>query len=185
MDSEPAILPAHIEETVKAIAQLHADHELQATPYQRLLELVTARVSRPSFLGFVTLLVGGWLGGNIVVTALGRRAIDPPPFSFLQSLLSLAALYMTLIILSTQRRADKLAAARDQLTLELAILGEQKTAKVIALMEEARRDNPLLQNRHDEEAHEMGQAADPVAVLDAILESHAPEAGPNAPAKAG
>jgi hypothetical protein len=61
---------------------------------------------------------------------------------------------------------------REQLTLELAILSEQKTAKVIQLLEESRRDNPLIRNRVDQEAEAMAQPADPRSVLDAIKEIH-------------
>jgi uncharacterized membrane protein len=57
--------------------------------------------------------------------------------------------------------------------LELAILSEQKTAKVIQLLEESRRDNPLIRSRVDQEAEAMAQPADPQSVLDAIKETHA------------
>ena len=60
-----------------------------------------------------------------------------------------------------------------QLTLELAILSEQKTAKVIELLEEVRRDNPLIQDRVDQEAEVMAQPADPKSVLNVIKETHA------------
>jgi uncharacterized membrane protein len=82
---------------------------------------------------------------------------------------------VTVIILTTQRRADSLASLRAQLTLELAILGEQKTAKVIDLLEEHRRDNPLIANRHDPEASDMAKPADPEAVLEAIATTPPPE----------
>ncbi len=78
---------------------------------------------------------------------------------------------MTLFILTTQRRDDQLASYREQLTLELAILSEQKSAKIIALLEEMRRDDPTLKNRIDHEATAMSVAADPQAVLDAIKET--------------
>jgi uncharacterized membrane protein len=64
------------------------------------------------------------------------------------------------------------AQLREQLNLELAILSEQKTAKVIQLPEESRRDNPLIRNRVDQEAEAMAQPADPQSVLDAIKETH-------------
>ena len=54
--------------------------------------------------------------------------------------MGLLALYVTVLILTTQRRDDQLASYREQLTLELAILGEQKSAKIISLLEELRRD---------------------------------------------
>ena len=56
--------------------------------------------------------------------------------------------------------------------LELAILSEQKTAKVIHLLEESRRDNPLIRDRLDPQADAMAQLADPQLVLDAIKETH-------------
>ena len=76
------------------------------------------------------------------------------------------------MILATQRREDQLAGHREQLTLELAILGEQKSAKIIQLLEEMRRDDPSLANRVDHEAAAMATPADPQAVLDAIKDSH-------------
>ena len=57
--------------------------------------------------------------------------------------------------------------------MELAILGEQKTAKVIELLEEMRRDNPNLRNRVDHEAAAMAIPADPQTVFEAIKSSHA------------
>ena len=82
------------------------------------------------------------------------------------------SLYMVVLILATQRREDQLAQRRELLILELAILSEQKTAKVIQLLEESRRDNPLIRNRLDPEAETMAQPADPQSVLDAIKETH-------------
>ncbi len=58
------------------------------------------------------------------------------------------------------------------ITLELAILGEQKSAKIIELLEEMRRDDPSLRDRVDHEAAAMSTPADPQAVLDAIKDSH-------------
>ena len=55
--------------------------------------------------------------------------------------------------------------------MELAILSEQKPAKIIALPEEIRRDSPHLRNRLDHEAVAMAVAADPQAVLDAMKEN--------------
>jgi hypothetical protein len=49
---------------------------------------------------------------------------------------------------------------------------EQKEAKLIALIEEMRRDNPLLVNRVDVEAEAMSTAADPEAVLEAFIDTH-------------
>jgi uncharacterized membrane protein len=177
---DATILPPHIEETIEAIAKLNTDHEERATPFQRALEGVGARLARPSFVGFITLAVALWLAGNLLAPHLGLTAWDPAPFNGLQATLALAAVYMTAIILGAQRRADRLAGLREQLTLELAILSEQKTAKVIELLEEMRRDNPLLRDRVDAVAEAMSAPADPGAVIVALQDRQ--DAADNTPA---
>ena len=171
MTEDTPILPAHIEDTLRAIANLHAEHRQSAGKLQRLVERATGLIGRPLFIAVLTALVAAWMGGNVAVGRAGLPAWDTPPFYWLQGVTGLLALYVTILILTTQRREDQLAGYREQLTLELAILGEQKSAKIIALLEEMRRDSPTLRNRVDEEATAMSVAADPQAVLDAIKDN--------------
>ena len=172
-ESAPPVLPQHIDETIRAIAQLHAEHHEQATPQQRFVDRLTALFGRPWVIGAMTVLITGWIGTNLLLPLLGYPAIDPPPFAWLEVTVSMLALYMVVLILATQRHEDQLAKHRELLTLELAILTEQKTAKVIELLEEVRRDNPLIRDRVDHEAQAMAKPADPQSVLDAIKETHA------------
>jgi uncharacterized membrane protein len=163
------ILPAHINETIKGIAELHAQHLRQATPVQRVVDRSVKLVGRPQFVATLTGIVLIWICGNI---GLGRHAFDRPPFQMLQDVGELVGLYITILILITQRRENELTELREQLTLELAILCEQKNAKIIQLLEELRRDSPLIEDRDDAEAAALSVPADPQAVLEAIKESH-------------
>ena len=172
MQADTPILPAHIDETIRAIAELHAQHHRQATPVQRAVDRLTLLVSRPRFVGWLTLAIVLWIGVNLTLQLAGLHTPDPAPFAYLQDAGEVMGLYLTVLILVTQRREDQLTEAREQLTLELAILSEQKSAKIIALLEELRRDNPLIVNRVDEEADALSIPADPQAVLDAIKETH-------------
>jgi uncharacterized membrane protein len=104
-------------------------------------------------------------------------SFDSPAFPWLQGAGELAAILITTLVLMSQRRKDELSELREQLTLELAIMTEQKGAKLIALLEEMRRDNPLLANRVDTEADDMSIAADPEAVLEAFKDA---QGGPDA-----
>jgi uncharacterized membrane protein len=166
------ILPAHIEETIQAIANLHANHHAESGSLQRSLDKATDWLGQPRSIALMVLLVGLWIGGNCIVLANRGSAWDLPPFGWLQTVLGSLAFFVALVILATQRWADHMAEHREQLTLELAILCEQKSAKIISLLEEMRRDNPMLRNRIDEAAAAMAVAAHPQAVLDAIKESH-------------
>jgi uncharacterized membrane protein len=175
MEEDALPLPPHIEEIVRAIERMRAEHHSRATPLERAVDRVTALIGRPAFFGFLTLLVASWVGGNLLLLRSGRQALDAPPFSWLQVTFTVAALYISALILSTQRRADQLASHREQMTLQLAILSEQKAAKIIALLEELRLDSPEVRNRVDVEADAMATPADAQAVSQAIRQDHPQE----------
>jgi uncharacterized membrane protein len=170
MEQDTQTLPAHVEKSVRAVERLRTDHRRQATHLERSFERATALLGRPAFLGVVTLLVLLWIGGNLLLLRNGRPALDVPPFPWLEGALTLMAVYMAALILTTQRRADRLASHREQMTLQLAILSEQKAAKLIALVEELRRDSPEITDRIDSEAQAMATHANPEAVSQAIKE---------------
>jgi len=164
--------PEHIDQTVNAIAKLHADHHKRATPLQRIVDRMTGVVSHPSFIGAVTVAVIVWIAGNLLLERLIGWRPDGRAFPWLQGAGELAAIYITTLVLISQRRKDELSELREQLTLELATMTEQKIAKVIALLEEMRRDSPQLVDRVDHQAEAMATPADPEAVLEAFKESH-------------
>jgi uncharacterized membrane protein len=167
-------VPAHVEDTVQAVARFHSAHEAEASRLQRAIERLTRRAASPAFAASLTLLVASWIAFNLGLMAIGRQPVDEPPFFWLQGAVALTALYMTVFILTTQRREDKLAGLRDQLTLELSILAEQKSAKIIGLLEELRRDAPNISDRADEDADALSKPADPNAVLDALKDTQEP-----------
>jgi uncharacterized membrane protein len=164
-------VPTHVEDTVEAIARFQAAHEADASPIQRLIERATRSAGRPVFIALLTGLVVAWIAFNLGLIASGQEPIDEPPFFWLQGIVALTALYMTILILTTQRREDKLSGLRDQLTLELSILGEQKSAKIIGLLEELRRDDPSISDRPDDQAEVLATPADPDTVLDALKDT--------------
>ncbi len=172
MDNDATRVPPHVEQTVAAIAELHAAHYREAGALQKIVSAATATVARPRTLGFITLAILGWLVLNLALTAAGRGAPDPFPFPLLSAIVSTLALYLAAMILIAQRHDDELATRRDQLTLELAILSDQKSAKIIALLEEFRRNDPNQGDDRDEVAEALAEPADPQAVLEAIKAAH-------------
>ena len=168
-----SVLPEHIEETIRATVELHAAHRRGATRAQLVVARVVDLLGRPGCIGLLIAAVLCWIGGNLLALAFGYTPIDAPPFSWLELVVSLMALCITALILTTQRRDDQLAEHREQMTLELAILSEQKLAKIIQLLEESRRDNPLLDNRVDVSADAMAMPADPLSLGHTIKRSHA------------
>ena len=170
-DDDRGGVPDHIQQTINTIASVHVRHRREASRAHRFVENAVAWVARPGFIALLTAFVAGWVAANLILAAKGQ-AFDPPPFPILQDIGTLAALYITVLILITTQREKEIGEHREQLTLQIAILSEQKSAKIIQLIEEARRDNPLIDDRHDAEATQLSVPADPEAVLDAIKDTH-------------
>jgi len=159
-------LPQHVEHAVRAVEKLHSEHHKAASHADRLLSRAKRWISRPRFVGILLVLVLAWLIANVALPPEVR--IDPPPYAYLSLALAIAAVCLTVLILATQWRADALADHREKLILELTVLSEQKTAKLIALVEELRRDLPIVHDRLDTEAQQMTQSTSMSAVSDAL-----------------
>jgi uncharacterized membrane protein len=159
----------HIEQTLAAINRLHDRHHRSASPLQRVVEAITATAGRALVAAGLALVLLVWIGANLIMAANGARPFDPPPFETLQAIAEFLALFLAVFILATQRRENVLTDLRLQLMLELALLSEQRSAKLVALLEELRVDLPSVPNRHDPEAAAMASPGDPDALLDALL----------------
>ena len=160
-------LPKHVEETVEALAEIHREHHRNTPAIEKFVARTTAYMSQPRFLLIVTLAFAVWVIA-IFAAQLSAGALGQPPL-WLSEIASLLSVYITLLILISQRRENEWAHQRDQLTLELAMLSERKTAKIISLLEELRRDHPGILDRMDAEAEAMSEPANAQAVGDAVV----------------
>ena len=68
-------------------------------------------------------------------------------------------------MLIKQNRLAKLEELRAHLDLQVNLLAEQKATKLIDLIEELRRDLPMVKDRSDPEAAALKQPTDPNVVL--------------------
>ncbi|HAA32521.1 MAG TPA: hypothetical protein DCE56_38500, partial [Cyanobacteria bacterium UBA8553] len=166
-----APLPDPLGQNIEAVIALQAKAEKDLSRTQRIVEATTAFFGRPIFLFCILIGVSVWIVPNVLPERFGFPKFDPPPFEWLEHLLSLASLLMSTGILITQNRQEKLAEQRMQLSLQLNLLSEQKIAKLIALFEELRRDLPNVKDRHDPEAEVMKQPADPHVVIEVLEKS--------------
>jgi uncharacterized membrane protein len=166
--------PDHVDQAVRSVAHLHAEHQARATQSQRWVNRATALMARPWFIALMVLGIGAWIAANTVFSRLGLRAVDAPSFPWLQAAANLFSLFVVMLVLVAQKHEDELNAHRDTLTLELAILSEHKLAKVIELLEELRRDSPQIPDRVDPQGQQMAEPADAGSVLAAVRQSEEP-----------
>ena len=156
---------AQASEHADTIAALRTRSESQRSPSQRLVEAFTALIGRPSTIALLLLLIGAWIAWNAYESIVHGTSFDAPPFFWLQGLLGLYAALISTFVLATQNREKHHAESRAYLELQVNLLAEQKTAKIIELLEELRRDLPSVRDRVDRQADAMQQPVDTAAVL--------------------
>jgi len=166
---ESSSLSDHIEQNIESVVALQRRHLEQLSASQRRVEHLSRMAGRPAYLVGILLFVVLWIVLDLEAGGLrGTPWFDPPPFPLLQGILTLVALLTTTIVLIAQNRESKLEQQRAHLDLQVNLLTEQKVTKLIHLIEELRRDLPMVRDREDTQAAAMQEAADTTQMLSAL-----------------
>ena len=174
-EQPPGSERAQISENIEAVLEFYTREDQKISRSQRIVERISLFAGQPIFLGLILLFVASWMLANVILHQLGMHEFDPAPFSWLQGVVGLGALLTATVVLTKQNRAARLAERRAHLDLKVTLLTEQKTAKLIDLLEELRRDMPNVKDRHDPEAAALRQSMNPDQVLAALDERSEPE----------
>lgn len=178
--SEPPVSPSdpggkstdasrdQIGQNIETILAIYTREEQKISRAQRVLENISGFAGRPLYLVSILLFVALWILANVVAHEYGMAEFDPAPFFWLQGIIGLGALLTATVVLIKQDRLAKLEERRAHLDLQVNLLTEQKTTKLIELIEELRRDLPMVKDRHDPEASALQQPTDPHQVLAAL-----------------
>jgi len=159
-----------ISQNIEAVLDFYSDEYQKTSRSQRILERISRFLGQPIFLGIILFFVASWILANVALRQFGMAEFDPEPYFWLQGIVGLGALLTATVVLSKQNRLTKLEEQRAHLDLKVMLLTEQKTAKLINLLEELRRDLPNVRNRHDPEAAELQQSMNPELVRVALNE---------------
>jgi uncharacterized membrane protein len=157
----------HVDEAVRTLSDLHAEHYRALPPAQVIAQRVTFAVGRPLVAAGLIVLIVLWLAARAVLLHAGIR-FDPELVG-LETFGTLAALLMTVLILATENRQYELTEKRAQLTLHMVLVLEQKLSKALELLERRREE---LGERPDLQAEAMTQPTDMKYAIDALDEAH-------------
>ena len=157
-DADAASGETPLEHAVRTQAGLHAEHIRKLQPTQRKIEWLTDRIGRPWFAYALVVFIGLWIGVDMLLVP--RHRFDTAAFPMLQLVLSVFSLLMAAFILITENREGNNADQRARVTLQIAMINEQKTSKIIQLLEQLRKDDPSLPKRTDDEAKQMAEATE-------------------------
>ena len=158
--------PEQVTENIETILAFYKREEEKVSSSQRVLEGVGGVLGRPAFIVVTLAFVASWIAAQL----LGGFDFDPPPFFWLQGILGLGALLMVVVILIKQNRQSNIEGMHAHLDLQVNMLTEQKVSKLIELIEELRRDLPMVRHRRDETAEALQEPADAHQMLEALHE---------------
>ena len=163
-------LSEHIDQNIESVVALQRREWDSVGISHRRVERVSRFIGRPIYLVSLLGLVAAWVLFNSTARLWGLKPFDAPPFEILDGLMSLVALLTTTIVLIAQNRQVKLEHQHTHLGLQVNLLTEQKVTKLIHLIEELRRDLPMVKDRHDPQATLLQEHADTARVVSAIEE---------------
>jgi len=168
--TESSETPNQVTQNIETIRRLSEERQQQHSGLHRPIERIFDFIARPTTLYVLLFAVTLWILSSLLEQMTIHKSFDAPPFYALQGLLTGLSLFTTVIVLIVQSRQGRRAEQRAELELQVNLLAEQKIAKLIALLEEQRRDSPFLKDREDAEAIQMQQGADPQSILSALEE---------------
>jgi uncharacterized membrane protein len=162
--------PANLDQNIDSVLEVRKREHEQRSAAQRFVDRMSRIIGRPLYLLGLFGFAGAWIAFNVLAPQWGRTAFDPSPFPLLDGILSLAALITTTVVLIAQNRQTRIEQQHMHISLQVNLVTEQKVAKIINLLEELRRDLPMVKDRYDPQAASFAQETDALQVLTAIEE---------------
>jgi uncharacterized membrane protein len=162
--------PPNLDQNIDSVLEVRKREREQRSASHRLVDRISRIIGRPLYLLGLCGFAGAWIAVNLLAPQFGRTGFDPSPFPVLDGILSLAALFTTTIVLIAQNRQTRIEQQHMHISLQVNLVTEQKVAKIINLLEELRRDLPMVKDRDDPQAASFAQKTDALQVLTAIEE---------------
>lgn len=101
---------------------------------ERGADFLTDSFGTIAFFNINAVLFIGWLLVNANIIP-GFTAFDPYPFGMLTMVVSLEAIFLSIIVLISQNRAAKIADLREEIDLQVNVAAEQEITQILSMLE--------------------------------------------------
>lgn len=120
-----------IRRNIRDVIQARKRIERKETGSERVARRITEMAGNMWFAYFHCAWFGIWIGANVM---MGDVAFDPFPFVLLTTVVSLEAIFLTLMVLVSQNREAKLEEQRADLDLQIDLLAEYEVTRLLCLV---------------------------------------------------
>ncbi len=123
-----------IQKNISTILELEKQAVEKRSRAEHIADKITSVAGSTPFIILHVCWFAAWilLNGSVIP---GMRAFDPFPFSFLTLMVSLEAIFLTLLVLMSQNRMTKEADKRAHLDLQINMLDEQETTVILRMVQ--------------------------------------------------
>lgn len=154
-----------VHRNIRSLLEVRHAHESERTGEQRIADWITHFIGRMHFVYFNLLFLGGWLWLNL--RPFGLIPFDPFPFSGLQSIATLEAIFLATFVLIAQNRLNQLTEKRADLDVQISLLTEHELTQLIRLTDSIARHVGVA-SRHTDSVEQLKRDVPPQEILDQI-----------------
>jgi uncharacterized membrane protein len=122
------------EKNIESIIALEKEALQKLSAVEHIAGKVMAFAGSTPFIIFHMIWFLAWISVNTGLFP-GVEPFDPFPFSFLTLVVSLEAIFLTLLVLMTQNRMTREADKRAHLDLQINLLDEQETTRILRMVQ--------------------------------------------------
>jgi uncharacterized membrane protein len=147
--------PISVAENIEKMVQVENDALRPRTHRAAITDAIGGFAGTIYFVVLQLAVFGGWILLNAGMVP-GLSPFDPFPYPLLSSITSLEAVLLAAFVLIKQNRMSTVAERRDHLDLQVNLLTERETTRIIQMLD--RLSGHLgIEQHHDVDSREMGQ----------------------------
>ena len=123
---------SHLQEHIKVILKHEEEFLARRTAAERMGDFLGAFVGSLTFIGIHALWFTAWIFINTLSIAHIRH-FDPVPFSILDTIVAIEAIFLASFIVMRQSRSSRRSDERDHLILQVLLLAEKEITAVLQI----------------------------------------------------
>lgn len=149
-------IPSFISRNIDVVIAAEQAASRRRTRSEAAYDLVSRFIGTWAFVGLQLTGVVIWVAMNEGLTP-PIRPFDPFPFPILNQIVALEAVLMTAFVLMKQNRMSRFADRRAHLDLQINMLTERETTKIIQILMEICDRMGVQHKVFDDESHQLGR----------------------------
>ncbi|HWM95265.1 MAG TPA: DUF1003 domain-containing protein [Thermoanaerobaculia bacterium] len=163
------------QQNIETIAKLEQEEIERRSRNEKVSDLFTRFMGSMTFVGIHVIGLAVWFSWNLGAWgAFGLKPFDPFPFGILTLIVSTEGVILAIFVLISQNRMSRLANQRSHLNLQISLLAEQETTKILQRLKTIADHLEIRETAKDEEIERLSQSTH-LEVLAEELKKNLPE----------